>query len=678
MAFTALLLVPLLGLRSLHLSVPLSYRGDGLAVGVHVKNVLEHGWIDSDRFLGAPWGQHANDFPGADNLHLAVIRVLGLGSDQYGVVLNAYFLLSFPLAAGAALWAFRYFGISRVLSAVLAVLFALAPYHFTRAEGHLFLAAYYPVPFAVVLLHKVALGRPLWTRRRWSLTNVGTFLALVLLGSASSYYGIFTLLLATLAGGLRLLQERNLRRLGGVVAMQAMLLGVLVANMLPNLLYQRSHGPNLVALVRNQGATEIYSFKLTSLLLPWPQHRIGALADLRDHYDTTFPLRSEYPALGLVAAVGLLLLLGTLVLSATRGRRESPLADLSGLTLLTFLLGTVGGLATLFALTISDNLRGWNRLSIFLSVLCLAAVGRAVDARLDVTSSALRAAVAVALLAVGVYDQTPAQQPAQRQELLASWNSDEAFTRQIQQTVPRDGIVFQLPYLFYPEAHTLVELHDSDPFRFYLHSTTVRWTYGSIRGRAKADWSAAVAAQPVDQMLGLLAAANIAGVQVSRQGYADRGAALETQLSTVLGQQPVVSRDEKFSFFDLAAHNAVVRARHPAAEIDTVGQHVVLHPVAYPYRFPGTTPELRIDNGSGSTQRATLDVQLLAADRRDAVTVRWPDGSTQTLQSPDGLLRLSRDLELAPGTTTISFRAAHRLEVRGLVVTDPVLAAFVP
>jgi stage III sporulation protein AD len=52
--------------------------------------------------------------------------------------------------------------------AVGGVLFALVPYHFYRAEGHLMLSAYYAVPLGAYLAVRCARGEPLWVgRRRW-------------------------------------------------------------------------------------------------------------------------------------------------------------------------------------------------------------------------------------------------------------------------------------------------------------------------------------------------------------------------------------------------------------------------------------------------------------------------------------------------------------------------------
>jgi hypothetical protein len=701
---TVVMMVPVLHLPSAHLGVPFGYSGDALSVGTHVKNILEHGWIDSNPYVGAPEGRHGNDFPGADNLHLMVIAAFGAVSSSYAVVLNAYFLLTFPLIAMAAAWFFRVMGIGRVLSGALALLYAFAPYHFYRGEDHLFLAAYFPVPLAAVLIYRALSGESLWSLRdagrRWArfLTarNLGTFLILLLLGTASTYYSVFTLLFLSFAGVVAVAQDRRWRRLVGVVAAQVLLMVVMVANMLPNLLYQRAHGANLVALVRKPVFTERYDFKLSSLLLPWPHHRVGAFASFRQSYDNTFPFPSETPALGVVSALGLLFLFGLLITTAVRGMRPtddepfwSAQRRLAVLSLAGFLLGTVGGLSTLFALFVTDALRGWNRLSIFLSAFCLAAVGllvqravgRAATRRLSESARPGAVGVAAALLVlIGLFDQTPSAYPPNRAVVLADWTSDQSFVDTIESRLPAQAIVFQLPYMFYPEAPRSVEMHDSDQFRFYLHSATLRWTYGGIRGRAAADWSKLVAAQPALRMAAMLAAARIDGIEVFRAGYLDGGAALEAELRSVLGTTPVVSPNGKYSFWDTRPFADQLRAAHPGSELDTVGEHVLLHPVGYPLHFPGDTPRVLLDNGRDTPQPATVSLMLEAPDDGSAIVVTWPDGNAETVAAAGPTVLVTRDLVLAPGQSSVRVRSTSgaRLTLESLDVGDPVLTSFTP
>ena len=47
-------------------------------------------------------------------------------------------------------------------------------------------------------------------------------------------------------------------------------------------------------------------------------------------------------------------------------------------------------------------------------------------------------------------------------------------------------MVYQVPYMAYPEEPAIVNMVDYDPFVGYLHSHDLRWSYGAMRN-TKAD-----------------------------------------------------------------------------------------------------------------------------------------------------------------------------------------------
>ena len=95
--------------------VPLDYDGDGLVAGQWIKTMIETGWVNSNHRLGAPFGQVYYDFPlGGDNLHLAVLRLMTLVSHDWALVMNVFFLLTFPAAAVSAALCLRWLGVGRL------------------------------------------------------------------------------------------------------------------------------------------------------------------------------------------------------------------------------------------------------------------------------------------------------------------------------------------------------------------------------------------------------------------------------------------------------------------------------------------------------------------------------------------------------------------------------------
>ncbi|MCS5496237.1 hypothetical protein NY547_03160 [Cnuibacter physcomitrellae] len=563
-------------------TVPFWYSGDALAVASHFKTVIETGWFTYQPDLGAPYGQRYNDYPQADNLNFIAANLLRVFSGQFGVLMNVYFVLGFPLAALTAVWFLRRVGVSRTLSVALAVVYSLAPYHFIKGEGHLFLAQYFVVPLALGIVWRVATGRGLWRLRPTgsgpvrvlTLRNAATLGSFVLIATASSYYTVFVALLLAVAGVSRLWRTRRWRPFWGAAAAGGVLVVTMAINLLPDLLYRLQNGVNDAVLVRSPPEAELYSFKLAALLLPTPGHRFQPFATLRALYDAHYPLPSEQPVLGIIASAGLIALLVAalhLLLSSGRpGWRTTRslvrrLSILAGLALTAFLFATVGGFST-FLSFVDFPIRSWNRMAILLALLSLAAVGllldrvvrRAVLRRRAATrrSSARRWVVAVPLAVVLVvlatWDQIPAVDQSVRAAAVASFDSDQRFAEDVEAAVPADCIVYQLPYIAFPESPPVNGMTDTDELRPFLHSDSVRWTAGGIKGRPEVDEVGSWSSLPVPELLQKLDGIDACGVVVDTAGYADRGADVLGQLQQTTGPSTETSDDGRFVFLSLA------------------------------------------------------------------------------------------------------------------------------
>lgn len=695
------------------LSVPFSYAGDAVAVSAHVKTVIETGWYESQPLLGAPAGQTYHDFPAADNLHLLIARLIGpLTGGDWAATLNVYFLLGFPLAALAAMVFLRAVGVGRIMSAVGSVLFAMLPYHVMRGESHLFLASYYPVPLALLLVLRVVRGQPLWTLRRGSVRSLATSPAVAtvavgaLVASASSYYAVFTLALLGVSGVAALVHRRSWRRFVGAAAYGVVIVVVMIANMLPDMLWARTHGSDTGAFVRNPADAEYYALKISSLVLPVPGHVVGALARLRAHYDADYPLPSEQPALGLVAAAGLVALLVVVVLRllrpATSRFAETPrlrtLAALGGLVVVALLFATVGGVSSLISL-VTPEIRGWNRMSVFIALLCLAAVGLLVDALRDAVGrragarpAAVGAVVLAGVLVVGgVLDQVAPTSRPDHGATRATFDSDARFVADLEERLGSDAMIAQLPFMPFPESPPVNGVLDTDQLRFYLHSDTLRWSAGGIKGRASADWLRALDGGDPATTATELAAAGFDGVTLDRTALGAEADALGEAWAAELGSPVATSPDGRYEAFDLTPLRRDLEATYGSDEVEAAGEAVVEPTFVAPDQADsGTLADdgtwtlssaggvvgVELDNARDEEALVRVTMSVSAAS---PVEVAWPDGSTTTERGAT----VSREVLVPPGrsTVTVTTRDGGALTVAGTTATvadRPVLEPAAP
>jgi phosphoglycerol transferase len=560
------------------LHVPFVYTGDALVWHAWIKGTIENGWyLENDR-LGAPHGQENYDFPMADGLHFALLKFLSLFAADWGFVFNAYYLLTFPLTTACALGAMRTLGIRRAVAVVLSVLFAFLPFHFLRM-AHPFLASYYLVPLATLVVVRVytdfvSRGRGAGPGRDQvphAFPRPPHVVTCLLVGSAGVYYAFFACYFLVVTGVVAACHCRRLGpcwRAGALLACVALAVAV---NLSPSVAFRLSRGPNPDAVRRSAGEAEVYGMKMTQLLLPMTHHRSALLAELKQRYNspgTPLVNENDFASLGAVGALGLVLLL-LAVLLRRRAAGNPTFHMLALLTLAALLLGTVGGLGSFFSLLVAPYIRAYNRVSVYIAFFALLGLALTIDRAAalcagSVPRRGLFLGSLLLLLAAGLYDQTSPSFVPDYAHWRTEFDNDRSFVARLEGSLPAGALVFQLPYQPYPESPPLHGMKDYDPLRPYLHSRSLRWSYGSMKGRGADDWHRAVAGMSVPRQLDRLVMAGFQGVTVDRAGYPDRAAALEAELARALGGPDVTSPDNRFSFFRLVPRQHALRLRLPA------------------------------------------------------------------------------------------------------------------
>ena len=554
------------------LHAPWVYSGDGIHYGMFVKGILDHGWHYTNPSLGAPDGQQLYDWPIAsgENLQALIVRLLGFVFSDWAAVTNVYFLLTFPFAALTSFAVLRWLGCARGPAVVCSTLFALAPYHFVRGERELFISGYYAVPLGAYLVLAILADKELFARRRGgsrrlayvsgrSLLTVALCLAIAS-ASGSFYYSAFTILLVASVTILTLIVRRSRRALAsGVVVIALIGAGVLVT-LAPSVAYRYEHGQNELVRTRGVNESEIFALKLTQLVLPIEDHRVGALASRSTRYSETAPfgLLGRPVHLGLVATIGFAWLMVVVVAgAATTGtwRTSIPYRDAAVANLIAFLIGTVGGISALIAATVTPQFRAWNRISIVISFFALLAVATALTTlgrRWDRGGRRLAfIGVLTATLVLGVLDQTSRSYVPPYETIRQEYESDARFVEQIEARLPSGARILELPYTPFPEAGLTGQLGDYDLARPYLHSHDLNWSFGAMKGRPE-DWLAARNDEGLDALLSDAVADGFDGLYIDRSGYDDNGAALEANVSRRLnGARPLVSPNERLAFFEL-------------------------------------------------------------------------------------------------------------------------------
>jgi phosphoglycerol transferase len=653
-ALSTALGVVLLKLWKADLHVPFTYGGDALPYAMLVKSAVEGGDGLTYGQLGAPGTFELHDYPFAlDWGHILAIKALGHVLSDWAVVFNCYFLLGFPLIAVSAFAVLRHFGISAVPSLVGSLLYAFLPGRLIKGEAHLFPDVFYQVPLGILLVLWVCSDEvPLFCERfgsRWPGVDVRrarSVVALVIgtLVAITGFYYAFFIAVLLVAGGIWTSAERRDARhaLAGV-ALAGLIVAGVVACLAPSWVHQIRHGANPHVGVRVPQDADIFGLKIADLLHPVQEHRIGALRRFTARFDAaTRPTVPCAEPLGFVGGIGFVTLLASIFLggSAEQQRhapeRECPDArsrsshgwlwrTLAGLNLAAVLFATTGGFGSLFAWLVSPQIRSYSRMGVVIGFLAFFAIALLLE-RLERRRRWTSWATASVTLAVGLFDQvTPAAIPAYAQTK-AAFDSDEEFVRRVEASMPAGAMIFELPYMTYPESAPLHGMNDYDPLRPFLHSRTLRWSYPAMRGGFDDEWIRAAAAREPESLASELTDADFGGILLTRAGFPDTRT--ERALIQWLGESPDASADRRLAFFSLLAQKEREGGNASSAERDERRERA-LHPLLVrwgagfwelesapdgPFRWCSSTGEIWLDNRSPSAKRVTFRMQALAAN----------------------------------------------------------------
>jgi phosphoglycerol transferase len=367
--------------------------------------------------------------------------------------------------------------------------------------------------------------------------------ACVVIGAAAVYYAAFTLVLLAAAAVLAAAARRSLRPVATAGILGGAIVASLAVSFAPAIVDRAREGSN-PAIERFAFETEVFSLRPLQLVLPVRDHRLEPLADIKERYEDQIGVtEASFATLGIVGSVGLALLFGALLLSAVRtgAPRGSPLFRYAAVSAVVALLfAMTGGLAPAVSFLISPQLHAWNRLSVFIAFFALLAVALLLDRLRGRTAWA----VAAALLVVGALDQTTGAMTPRYDEVAAEWRSDETWVDQVDEALPEEAAVLQLPYVPFPSSPPVGRMVDYDEVRPYLHSDDLRWSYGAMKGRPE-DVGDDIASPAAAAQFGFDA------VAVDRFGYPDNGAAVEAQLRALSKREPIVSPNGRLALYRL-------------------------------------------------------------------------------------------------------------------------------
>ena len=561
----------LMELGNCQLNIPLFYLGgDDMGVIVNAKQFTEQAWnLTCDR-LGAPFSVQYYDFTSSmmHNVGLFIMKIFAMISGDAAVAMNLTYLSIFFMAGIISYFVMRNLKINCWVAALSSSVFALSPYMLFRNIGHIVLTECYFVPLSILICiwiyerdDVLALDKNFFKRK---INYVVLFFTFLIANNGIAYYPFFTCFILMVTAVSKLAKTGKIKQgLRGIIAV-IMVCFFVVLSILPGKIYTFMNGTNAAAIDRSGfEQTELYGLKIAQLFMPLNGH--GLYDKYIDIYNENAFLVTENSSaylgiLGMIGFIALMICLFTKRDSLLKKR----LGCLSELNISMVLLGTIGGLGSMFAFFVSPMLRAYNRISIFIEYVSILAVALLVDRLIQYVSEnkkelslILKRIIIAAIGGVfgivclfSIWEGYPQLATPDYEVNKINYMSDKNFVADIENSVEAGSMIYQLPYHEYPEYGPVNDMWDYHLYIGYLHSKTLKWSYGSIKGRPEDEWNKKVGQMPIDEMVSYLRDENFAGIYIDRRAYEQEDlAVLEGSLEQILGEKPMVSENGNLSFF---------------------------------------------------------------------------------------------------------------------------------
>ena len=547
--------------------IPTDYKGDTLEILTRIAAAAEGDTLPLRpqiiSRLGAPFGANWSAYPSSD---LVLVWCIG----QLARVVGVFTAANIALLLASISSAVSFYGCARWLRArwewafAGALLFAFTCQTFHRGLPHLFLVYSWTVPLALLVCGLVARSRRLAFPGRGATLCIMTGL---LIGIGNPYV---LFLFLQLLGWALIAQWLGTRRRENLIT-GALACAVAIAAFFLVESHVWLFAPDTAAnspLVRNYGGTERFALKPLELFVPPAYHRWEWFRFFGRRYERWSEWRvgeAWVTYLGIVAAAGLVWLTA-LAVRAIFQRRRLPPAVLPTGWVMTF--ASVGGLTNILAFFTGIVLfRATNRYSIFISAVVLFfVVSRMTRWWASRGTSRSRrpllwrfgsVACAAGVAVIGVADELPQSPGVEKQKRVAQRiEADRKLGKLLEGRLAPGAMVFQLPVVPFPEAPPVYELADYEHFRPYLATHSLRFSYGSLKGRSRGRWQRDAETLPTSEFVKKLERYGFAAVYFSRRGYADGGEKLLREL-TAMGRTERIENPQS---------DQVVVFLHPASQ----------------------------------------------------------------------------------------------------------------
>jgi hypothetical protein len=548
--------------------------GDGVTLYSAVKAMQQHGWFTPNPSLGYPTGQDFAPYPNLDLINLLWLKLFSLFSENPFTPVSVFNLWVFFLIGAIGYVVMRYLGIRILIAVPLAVATSLAPWHFQRVTGHVFLANYSSLFvglfIAVFVLRRIRRDDGSSTRGR-TVADFGILIGAGFYVAGGGLYWIFAcLVMIAITVIPALVSNRSWQGLGYAAA--ALVPIPVFAGMWLKYQSWSSQYPTIVkSFKRELVEAELYGGSIATLFLASPHSGIARLTASRIYYDGVTQIGTNWesgPWNGLLGVIAVAVSCGCVLATvSTLWRPLQPNRDTSllglrqalehtrsegwfAMFLTAFLMFAVTGLGTLTMIFAFQEIRAWGRFFILVVLVGTIIFGLLLT---HATQHRKRMAIIIATLItlVLIGDQIRGDYRLDFVTSASTAADARAFDGAIESRVASNCPILTLPVLPFPENGPIGVMQDYDPLWLYVQSNDLRFTYGVPKNQPEAAWQAQFAKPLTPALIRTAREAGICGIAIDTFGYGGPDATEVATMRLLVGSQPTWSPARRWLFLPI-------------------------------------------------------------------------------------------------------------------------------
>jgi phosphoglycerol transferase len=566
---TSLILTIIIKPWQIDFSLPLfSYHYDNIAFHFFVKTIIDNEGFNINKFVGLPYGFNLFDYPiNSDLSYIIILKLFSYISDNVFIVANYFFISGFLLISATSFIALRAIGIEHFIALIIAILYSFLPFHFYWNTYHAFNSYYYIIPLLVMICVWILQNRISvfsYKNKQLSLNfNYEFYVSLVIalfMAISGVYYAYYSCIMLIFVWMIKIIKNEKNNSI--IPLLIAIILIISFYLQIPSFQYWNEFGSNKALIRRSAFESDVFGLRLIYFLLPIENHYLKYLSNIKELFNNFMQWENSAQSLGIIGSIGFvflllwllvknhsnqnLLLQKTLTRFALNFKDQDLISNLASLNILSLLFASAGGLVMFISISF-PFIRSHARFSVIIAFLSLLTIAVLLNSYAKkIKSKFIFNLFLMIILIVGIFDQIGVTKfENQNAEIISN---DQEFVKKIEELLPKNSAVFELPLINFPEGSTY------DMIRPYLISKQLKWSAPTIYKRESSLWQEKIIKKDFKHFIASLKAAGFSGIYIDRTQYIrlhkiEKLQKLERQLEIISIAPKIISNNNQLIFF---------------------------------------------------------------------------------------------------------------------------------